>query len=239
MRSQSWLGSSNANKEGNSKLEVMGAYDIPPPQSMGRNRTAAHKALQGLQHPSQAKQTSNTGLLEMPILGAQLSHWWKRSHFCSPIAQDAFWCAASVTQQCNSSQWANVSANNIVKHLQRNKPSKSKLHPFPNHYSPKPSELSQAGASFQRGRSQSIISSVLCQFQETVSLMCGRPMAQHLHPRTDPQLHPAYPRRTQPAQASFCFSAWAQVSAELLMGGYFDPSKATVERKQNSTDNPT
>lgn len=114
----------------------------------------------------------------MPILGAQLSHRWKRSHFCSPIAQDAFWCAASATQQCNSSQWANVSANNIVKHLlQRNKPSKSKLHPFPNHYSPKPSELSQAAASFQRGRSQSIISSVLCQFQETVSLMCGQPMA--------------------------------------------------------------
>jgi len=36
------------------------------------------------------------------------------------------------------------------------------------------------------------------------------------------------------AQCPASFSAQACVSVELLVGGYFDPSKATVERKQNS-----
>lgn len=42
------------------------------------------------------------------------------------------------------------------------------------------------------------------------------------------------PHRKQTAQCPACFPAWVHVSTELLMGGYFDPSKATVERKQNS-----
>lgn len=51
MRPQSWLGSSNANKEGNSKLEVMGAQDALPPLSVGPKCPAVKEALQDFNVP--------------------------------------------------------------------------------------------------------------------------------------------------------------------------------------------
>lgn len=71
MRAQSWLGSSNANTEGNSKLEVMGARGTPPAQSTGPKCVAVHGAPQGLQRAHQISfcTPSSTGWMAMLSLG--------------------------------------------------------------------------------------------------------------------------------------------------------------------------
>lgn len=89
MRPQSWLGSSNANKEGNSKLEVMGAHDALPPLSVGPKYPAVKEELQGLQCPHQA------GLSELSRPAVQ-ADWRCQAcgHSCPSIESCHIYCSS-------------------------------------------------------------------------------------------------------------------------------------------------
>lgn len=64
-----------------------------------------------------------------------------------------------------------------------------------------------------------------------MSLVHVLPISWHLHMRlAEPKCGTAL---NCPVPCA-CFPAWVHVSVQLLMEGYFDPSKATAEREQNS-----
>ena len=108
--------------------------------------------------------------------------------------------------------------------------------PLPNQHSPEPSELSQVlGIS---SKWQFIKHHLQCFMPVPRDHVFGVrsdhfPAPASTYGVSQAQVW-AYPHRKQIARCPACLSAWVNVSVELLMGGYFDPSKATVERKQNS-----
>lgn len=188
--------------------------------------------------PLWAEQTSSAGWLEMPTLWAQLSQHWKLSHLlflysteCIP-ARGALWDDA--TQSLN--RWTKASAISFPRCLPQRKSHPlptPKPCPFPNQHLPKPLRSLSSWASLQR------------QFIEH-HLHCFMPV---------PRAH-VFGAYSAHFLASSCESGWTQMrdcpqTAQgpgpaslheyMVLSNYswkdiFDPSKATVERKEKSAN---
>lgn len=188
--------------------------------------------------PLWAEQTSSAGWLEMPSLGAQLSYQWKLSHllFLSSTefipSRGAPWDDAT---QSPSDHRTNVSAIRFPKCLPQRKRAINSQHqnpalsqistcptiwalPYPGHLF-KATVYKASPTVFYASSKSTCLWCMFCPVPGTYTVRLAEPKRGTALNCPEPWA---------------CFSAWVHVSVQLLMEGYSDSSKATVEREQNS-----